>query len=83
MPTYDYLCMANGATVEVFHKIDELLDTWGDLCQRAHLDPGETPLDAPVRKLIGSAAVIRPSTLSNPEPACAAGCASGRCGLRE
>jgi predicted nucleic acid-binding Zn ribbon protein len=82
MPTYDYLCADNGAKVEVFHKIDELLTSWGELCERAHIEPGDTPLEAPVRKLISSAAVVHSSALSNAEPACAAGgcCAAGRCG---
>jgi len=84
MPTYDYLCPDNGMKIEVLHKIDELLTNWGELCERAHIAPGDTPLDAPVRKLITSAAVVHASTLTNAEPACAAGgcCAAGSCGFR-
>jgi predicted nucleic acid-binding Zn ribbon protein len=31
MPTYDYLCPANGRVVEVSHKMAEQIATWGDL----------------------------------------------------
>jgi predicted nucleic acid-binding Zn ribbon protein len=57
MPTYDYLCEANGRTVEVSHKMAEQLNTWGELCRRAGIDPGKTAAGTPVRKLIGGAAV--------------------------
>jgi predicted nucleic acid-binding Zn ribbon protein len=85
MPTYDYLCPDNGTKVEVSHKIDELLTSWGELCEKAHIELGDTPSDAPVRKLITSAAVVHSSALTNAEPACATGgcCAAGRCGFRE
>ena len=48
MPTYDYLCAANGRTVEVQHRMSEEVTTWGDLCQRAGLETGDTPADASV-----------------------------------
>jgi predicted nucleic acid-binding Zn ribbon protein len=83
MPTYDYYCEANGCKVEVSHKINDVVSTWGELSERAGLDVGDTPADAPVRKLITGAAVINRSALSNPEPACASGgcCPGGSCGL--
>ena len=87
MPTYDYVCEANGQKVEVSHKMSESIDTWGKLCEYAQIEPGDTPSDTPVRKLITGGAVIGASTLKNPEPACStgscstSGCASGRCGL--
>jgi predicted nucleic acid-binding Zn ribbon protein len=83
MPTYDYLCENNGVRLEVQHKIEQTLSTWGDLCQLAGVNPGDTPLDAPVKKLITAAAVVNSSALSNPEPACASGgcCPGGTCGL--
>lgn len=85
MPTYDYFCDANGQKVEVSHKMSEGLATWGELCKRAKMEPGDTPLDSPVRKLIGGSAVIHSSSLSNPEPACGTGtcCPTGVCGLNE
>ena len=81
MPTYDYFCDKNGRKVEVFHKLDETLATWGALCDKVGIEPGDTPRESPVRKLIGSAAVVSHSALSNPEPACASGgcCAGGSC----
>lgn len=83
MPTYDYFCESNGQTIEVRHKISECIDSWGALCERAKLDLGDTPVDAPVRKLIGGGAVIGAAALKNPEPACGSGgCASGMCNLK-
>lgn len=83
MPTYDYFCEANGRKIEVSHKIAEVLTTWQELAACAGIDPGGTPADAPVKKLISSAAVVNSASLSNPEPPCAAGgrCPGGRCGI--
>jgi hypothetical protein len=53
MPTYDYFCAANERLVSVVHRMSEELATWGELCARADLDPGDTPPDAPVTKRIG------------------------------
>ena len=52
MPHYEYHCGANGAVVEVRHGMSEALETWGDLCARAGIDPGDTAADAPVRRLM-------------------------------
>ena len=83
MPTYDYLCETNGRKIEVSHKMSESLNNWGELCERAGIDPGDTPADTPVRRLIGGAAVLSGGMRSEPEPACATGgcCAGGMCGL--
>ncbi|MET0090680.1 MAG: zinc ribbon domain-containing protein [Candidatus Thiodiazotropha sp.] len=83
MPTYDYLCESNGVRLEVMHKMDKTVETWGELCRLAGSEPGDTPEDAPVRKLITAAAVVNSSSLSNPEPSCASGgcCSGGVCGL--
>jgi hypothetical protein len=85
MPTYDYFCEANGRKVEVRHRISDKLSNWGQLCELAHLDPGDTPTDSPVQRLISGGAYISSSSLSNPEPACASGacCPGGVCGLPE
>ena len=62
MPTYEYICPDNGQCVEVRHRISEKLETWGELCERAEVSPGETPLDAPVqRKLFGGNLVLKDS----------------------
>jgi len=82
MPTYEYLCEANGRVVEVQHKMAETLSTWGDLCGRLGMSPGKTDPKTRVKKLISASFV---STGSPPETACDApacvsgGCASGLC----
>lgn len=83
MPTYDYFCAANGRKVEVRHSMRDELQSWGQLCELARLDPGETPLDSPVQRLISGGAFINSSSLSNPEPSCATGscCPGGSCGF--
>jgi|GEM_PF-2268066 len=48
MPTYEYLCEANGRVVEVSHKMAEKVKTWGELCQRAEIAPGKTDVKTPV-----------------------------------
>jgi hypothetical protein len=52
MPTYDYHCADNQQTISVQHGMKETLKTWGELCQRAQADPGQTPLETPVERLI-------------------------------
>lgn len=82
MPTYDYVCEANGVQLEVRHTMQQQISTWGDLCELTGMDAGDTPLDSPVKKLITAAAVVNRSALSNPEPACGGGgCSGGSCGL--
>jgi hypothetical protein len=84
MPTYDYFCETNGRKVEVRHGMNEELANWGELCAKAQVEPGDTPAETPVRRLISGGAVISSSSLSNPEPSCATGscCPGGTCGLR-
>lgn len=55
MPRYDYHCDENGATVEVVHRISVVVKSWGELCELAEIDPGETGADTPVRKVITTA----------------------------
>ena len=52
MPTYDYKCEANQRVVEVRHSLKEVIETWGQLCEKADIEPGDTPLDSPVTRLI-------------------------------
>ena len=68
MPTYDYFCDANGRKVEVTHKMSESIHSWGELCEHAHIDHGDTPPTTPVQRLISGGAVINHSSLTNPEP---------------
>ena len=52
MPRYDYQCDANGRVLEVNHGMNGKVQTWGDLCEMAGVEPGVTSLDASVRKII-------------------------------
>ncbi|MCC7123273.1 MAG: hypothetical protein IT178_00380 [Acidobacteria bacterium] len=65
MPTYDYLCAANGRTVEVQHRMSEEITTWGELCQRAGVAPDDTPADAPVAKTFTRAGVLQSNNLGS------------------
>ena len=79
MPTYDYLCEANGRVVEVSHKMSESLSTWGELCARAGLDPAGAPAKAPVRRLISGGAVVSSGNLGSTERPCDYGTPCGSC----
>jgi hypothetical protein len=84
MPTYDYRCETNSKVIEVNHRMSELISTWGELCKRADIDPGDTPSNTPVNKLAtGGNLVSRSSLGSGTEPACDTGgcCSGGMCGL--
>ncbi|MEW5895725.1 MAG: hypothetical protein AB1650_08245 [Candidatus Omnitrophota bacterium] len=52
MPFYQYFCEANGLIVEVNHSMSTRLKTWGEVCQCSSIDPGKTPTDSPVIRLI-------------------------------
>ena len=84
MPTYDYGCEANGRVVEVMHKMSEELRTWGELCAKAGLEPGDTPADTPIKRLPTGGNVVHSSNMgSGNAPACPTGgcCSGGACGL--
>jgi hypothetical protein len=70
MALYDYYCEANDRTVEVRHGMSESVKTWGDLCELAGIDAGDTPPDAPLRKLMGAPVPMTGSTGSDSAPAC-------------
>ncbi len=71
MPRYDYVCPANGRKVEVSHGMSEGIDTWAELCERAGIDPGDTPGEAPVERGFFSAPII------GGIPSSGSGCAPG------
>jgi len=79
MPTYEYVCPANGRTVEVLHGMSERLATWGEVCDRAGIEPGETPADAPVDRAFGTGMLLEKSSAASgpaiPPGGCGAGCA--------
>ncbi len=51
MPRYDYRCDENGLTIEVVHPIATTISNWGELCEQAGCEPGETPASSPVQKV--------------------------------
>ena len=58
MPTYDYHCPENGQTIEVFHSMSTTLATWGDLCDAAEHDPGDTPRCTPIERQTGAGLML-------------------------
>ncbi len=86
MPSYDYRCELNGLTLEVRHGIDRVFSTWGALCEHMGVAPGETPHDAPVRKLITGGNVVRSENMgSGQTPPCESGgpcCGANMCGAQ-
>lgn len=55
MPFYKYYCEANGQTVEVKHPVTVKLNTWAGVCLLAKRDPGNTPPQTPVVRLLSEA----------------------------
>jgi hypothetical protein len=41
-------------TLEVVHSISRLVETWGELCELAGSEVGDTAQDTPVRKVINT-----------------------------
>lgn len=62
MPIYDYLCPSNNRKIEVMHSINREVKTWGEVCQLAGCEVGDTPEDAPVRRLLGSPMLSIPTS---------------------
>jgi len=57
MPIYDYRCDLNEQVVEVTHRMSEMMNTWGELCDKATIDCGDTPRDSAVIRVITRSAV--------------------------
>ncbi len=85
MPTYDYLCEANGQVIEVRHRMNDTIETWRQLCEHAGIDLGETAPDAPVKKLANGGQIVSKSNLGSGEaPPCETTgtcCGGGMCGF--
>lgn len=86
MPSYDYHCPANGRVIEVDHKMADRVATWGELCSRAGVAPGDTSATAEVHRLISGGNVIRADSLGSKRerpcdsgPCGASACGSGAC----
>ena len=85
MPTYEYLCEANGRVIEVSHKMAERLATWGEVCERAGIAPGKTAIGAPVTKLMSAGFVSTGSSAGADLPPCQTGqpcCGGGMCEMQ-
>ncbi len=61
MPRYDYYCAANKQTVEVRHRMDVVLTTWGEVCYAGQTPMGQTDFMAPVRKVLSAPGVCLPT----------------------
>ena len=84
MPTYDYRCDANGRVLEVSHRMTDEVRTWGELCELAGIEPGDTPAGSPVKRLATGGNVITNSGSDPSVPPCSTGggcCPGGMCGL--
>ncbi len=79
MPTYDYYCDENGREVSVFHAMSKRVETWGELCELASIQAGDTAAETPVKRKIGAgfAMTRRPSQLSGMSGGC---CGEHGCG---
>lgn len=80
MPIYEYRCPDNGRTVEVRHGMNEVLTRWGDVARRAGIDPGPTPPDAPVERLMSAPVPLTATSHGGgetpaPRAPCGPGCA--------
>ena len=83
MPKYDYLCAANGRTVEVQHRMSEEVSSWGQLCAMAGLPLDDTPAETPVAKLLTATAIAGSSNLGcDSGPPVVGGCGKALCGHR-
>ena len=65
MPMYDYQCDTNGEVIEVVHGMSVKFETWCELCEYTRRSLGDTPADAPVKRLMGGLnAITAPVTPS-------------------
>jgi len=77
MPRYDYRCPANDTTLEVAHAMSHTVRTWGELCQLAECELGDTPTKSPVEKTLSLSFVGGPKRQATPMRgggSCGSGC---------
>ena len=81
MPTYDYRCDTNARIVEVKHPMSQEITSWGELCELANIEVGDTPANSPIKRLPTGGNIVNKSALKNNEPPCASGpcCGAGAC----
>lgn len=75
MPYYEYMCVANGRTIEVRHGMSEELTTWGQVADRAAIDVGDTPANAPVQRIMSAPVPVTGATGGPGFQGCGGGCA--------
>lgn len=78
MPYYEYQCASNGRTIEVRHGMSERIASWGELARRSGADPGDTPPDAPVARLMSAPVPLTGSSADPGFSGCGSGCACAR-----
>ena len=78
MPTYDYHCEANDQTIEVRHNMAATLSTWGELCDTAGIEFGDTAPNAPVKRVISGGILNIAKRTDSPAPPAPSG--GHRCG---
>ena len=82
MPTYDYRCPANDRVVEVNHRMNDIVTSWGELCELAGIDAGATAPEATVERLATGGQVVSSGSMKDTVPPCGGGpCGGGMCGL--
>jgi hypothetical protein len=75
MALYDYYCAANDRTVEVRHGMSESVKTWGELCELAGIETGDTLAEAPLRRLMSAPVPMTGTSKdSGSGPACGTSC---------
>ena len=79
MPRYDYRCDANGRVVEVEHPMRETVRTWGELCERAGIEPGDTGTGEPVERQVSLSFVRGGASGAAEGPAAGMGCGLPSC----
>jgi predicted nucleic acid-binding Zn ribbon protein len=65
MPIYDYFCPSNNQKIEVMHSYRQEITTWGELCQLANCELGDTPENAPVRRVLSAPMLSIPTSNSD------------------
>jgi len=82
MPTYDYRCPANHQIVEVNHRMNDTVTSWGELCELAGIDTGATAPEAPVERLATGGQIVSSGSMRDSIQPCGSGpCGGGMCGL--
>lgn len=80
MPTYEYYCPANGQALEVQHSMSQKLQTWGELCTLAGVDPGDISAETPVEKLLAAGNVLTAKQSQSSSSGGGSCCGGGGCG---